>query len=149
MTRRDWWLGIGVLVAVILLAIWILPKRMGRATVDAATEKMEESWNNPKAQLKDERDAAFTQIGFYKTAVERFQADTKQYPTSLEELVNKPSDATKASLWGGPYLDKINNDPWGNAFHLAVPGKHNPDSFDLWSVGPDKQDGTADDIGNW
>jgi general secretion pathway protein G len=30
-----------------------------------------------------------------------------------------------------------------------VPGKHNTDSFDVWSVGPDGQDGTEDDIGNW
>ena len=28
-------------------------------------------------------------------------------------------------------------------------GKHNSDSFDIWSTGPDGQDGTEDDIGNW
>jgi general secretion pathway protein G len=31
----------------------------------------------------------------------------------------------------------------------VAPGKHNPDTFDVWSVGPDGQDGTDDDIGNW
>ena len=36
-------------------------------------------------------------------------------------------------------------------FHdlYLFPGKHNPRSYDLWSKGPDKTDGTADDVGNW
>jgi len=25
----------------------------------------------------------------------------------------------------------------------------NPDSYDVWSMGPDGQSGTEDDIGNW
>jgi hypothetical protein len=40
-------------------------------------------------------------------------------------------------------------DPWGNRFNYAAPGRHNLDRFDVWSLGPDGQDGTADDIGNW
>jgi general secretion pathway protein G len=29
------------------------------------------------------------------------------------------------------------------------PGTHNPDSYDVWSLGPDGINGTQDDIGNW
>ena len=40
-------------------------------------------------------------------------------------------------------------DPWGNPFQYEFPGRRNPDSYDLWSFGPDGVNGTADDIGNW
>jgi general secretion pathway protein G len=46
-------------------------------------------------------------------------------------------------------MDKIAKDPWERDYRFAAPGKHNPESFDVWSVGPDGQDGSADDIGNW
>ena len=32
---------------------------------------------------------------------------------------------------------------------ITFPGKHNPNGFDLFSVGPDGKAGTDDDIGNW
>ena len=28
-------------------------------------------------------------------------------------------------------------DPWGNPYQYACPGTHNPDSYDVWSLGPD------------
>ncbi|HSY53814.1 MAG TPA: type II secretion system protein GspG [Opitutaceae bacterium] len=40
-------------------------------------------------------------------------------------------------------------DPWGEPYQYAYPGVHNKSSYDIWSKGPDKQSGTADDIGNW
>jgi general secretion pathway protein G len=46
-------------------------------------------------------------------------------------------------------VTKIPLDPWDSEYKFASPGKHNSESFDVWSVGPDKQDGTDDDIGNW
>lgn len=44
-------------------------------------------------------------------------------------------------------------DPWGNAWRFRSlssdsPDQQNPD-FDLWSLGPDGQSNTADDIKNW
>jgi general secretion pathway protein G len=85
----------------------------------------------------------------YKSAIQMYRLDTRQYPSDLEELITKPSDAALANRWGGPYMDKIAKDPWENDYRFAAPGKHNADSFDVWSVGPDGQDGSADDIGNW
>ncbi|MDB6139732.1 MAG: gspG [Verrucomicrobiaceae bacterium] len=40
-------------------------------------------------------------------------------------------------------------DFWKREFHYLIPGKHNADSYDLWSVGEDGEDGTEDDITNW
>jgi general secretion pathway protein G len=100
-------------------------------------------------QDKADRNAAATQVGFYKTAIERYRLDTRQYPKGLQDLLNKPSDATLANRWGGPYMDKIAKDPWDKDYKYATPGKHNTATFDVWSAGPDGQDGSADDIGNW
>jgi len=100
-------------------------------------------------QEKADQRAAAAQVGLYKSAINMYRFETKQYPDSLEDLVNKPGDATLASRWDGPYMDKIAKDPWDQEYRFAAPGKHNPEGFDVWSVGPDGQDGSADDIGNW
>jgi general secretion pathway protein G len=100
-------------------------------------------------QERADQRAAAAQVGLYKSAINMYRMDTRQYPESLDALVTKPSDAAMADRWSGPYMDKIAKDPWGNDFRIAAPGKHNPEGFDVWSVGPDGQDGSADDIGNW
>lgn len=76
------------------------------------------------------------------------------YPTTeegLQALVTAP--ASGAERWRGPYIKtdggKLPVDPWGSAYLYRYPGTHNPDRYDLWSTGPDRKDGTADDIGNW
>jgi general secretion pathway protein G len=100
-------------------------------------------------QEKADQRAAAAQVGLYKSAINMYRMDTRQYPDGLEALITKPSDAAMADRWSGPYMDKIAKDPWGNDYRLEAPGKHNADGFDVWSVGPDGQDGSADDIGNW
>ncbi len=96
------------------------------------------------------RDAARGEIGILSGGVDRYEFDMRNYPSSLDELLKAPS-GDDATDWGGPYLkgSEVNEDPWGNAYRLAVPGKKNSESYDLWSLGPDGQDGTDDDIGNW
>ena len=74
------------------------------------------------------------------------------YPSTaegLQALITRP--AAKAEKWVGPYIteSKVPTDPWGEPYQYAYPGSHNKGSYDLWSKGPDKQSGTADDIGNW
>ena len=100
-------------------------------------------------QAQAEKRAAAGQIGIFKSAVNMFKFDTKNFPNDLQELASRPGDTKLADSWAGPYLDKVPKDPWENDYRFAAPGKHNPDSFDVWSVGPDGQDGSDDDIGNW
>ena len=42
-------------------------------------------------------------------------------------------------------------DPSGNPYNYVsgVSAAHHKDAFDLWSNGPDRRPGTADDVGNW
>ena len=49
----------------------------------------------------------------------------------------------------GPYLKRgVPNDPWGNPYVYRYPGTHNPNGYDLFSIGPDGREGN-DDIDNW
>ena len=66
----------------------------------------------------------------------------------LAALLEKPTSAPIPRKWTQA-LDKIQLDPWGMPYQYEYPGKHNPKGFDVYSCGPDRLAGTADDIGNW
>ena len=87
-----------------------------------------------------------------KTSLTTYRIHMGNYPTTsegLQALVAAPS--ARAERWNGPYVEggRLPLDHWGEQYQYANPGTHNKDSYDLWSKGPDKQTGTADDIGNW
>ena len=82
----------------------------------------------------------------------RYQIDMGDKPSTaegLEALVSAP--ASKAEKWRGPYVDggKLPRDPWDEPYGYRYPGTKNKGGFDAFSKGPDKTEGTADDIGNW
>jgi general secretion pathway protein G len=43
------------------------------------------------------------------------------------------------------FLDSVPKDPWGKEFVYVSPGRKNPNSYDLYSSGPDRIPDTADD----
>ena len=92
--------------------------------------------------------AATTQISNMKTALDAFDVDNGYYPkgkNGLQDLLVAPRDAQN---WHGPYLqsDTVPKDPWGNDYIYECPGRHNPTSYDLSSMGPPGDDMV---IGNW
>lgn len=89
-----------------------------------------------------------------KTSLVRYKIDLGDYPSSNEgiaALISAPNG--KSDRWRGPYIEspggKVPNDPWGEPYRYRFPGTKNKGSYDLYSIGPDKSDGTEDDIGNW
>ena len=89
-----------------------------------------------------------------KTSLVRYRIDLSDYPSTAEgmqALLTAP--ANKADRWRGPYIDTPGNklplDPWGEPYQYRYPGTKNKGGYDLYSKGPDKVDGTDDDIGNW
>jgi general secretion pathway protein G len=83
-----------------------------------------------------------------------FRLDTDQFPTTeqgLESLRTAPANG--AQRWRGPYLSKIVPlDPWGRAYQYVAPGLHNPESFDLYTLGRDGRIGGVGedaDITSW
>ena len=127
--RRAFTLVEMLLVVTIIgiLAALVIPKIVGRSEQARAT-------------------AAHADISSIKTALDAFEVDNGFYPKSLQDLVTTPSNAKN---WHGPYLEKVPQDPWGNNYVYYFPGKHNPSSFDLLSIGQDAKEGTEDDVGNW
>lgn len=94
--------------------------------------------------------AAEAQIKNFKTALNTYEMHVGEFPTTsqgLNAMVEKPSDVDDKD-WQGPYMEDIPNDPWGKEYIYKSPGEHNKD-FDLSSMGPDRQEGTDDDIINW
>jgi general secretion pathway protein G len=89
-------------------------------------------------------------LASFKTALSMFEIDMGYYPKGrdgLNQLVIKPSGAP--TKWH-KYLDvdKLPNDPWGRPYVYEFPGKHNPDGYDIYSLGAEGRGGT-DAIGNW
>jgi len=74
------------------------------------------------------------------------------YPSTaegLQALITPPSG--HADQWHGPYLadGKLPLDPWQQPYVYRYPGTKNKTGYDVFSKGPDKIEGTKDDIGNW
>ncbi|WNC72584.1 type II secretion system major pseudopilin GspG [Thalassotalea psychrophila] len=73
------------------------------------------------------------------------------YPTTeqgLEALVEETDiEPLPRRFPEGGYLPRLPMDPWGNEYLLLNPGENG--NIDVFSVGPDGEAGTEDDIGNW
>lgn len=85
-------------------------------------------------------------------ALKLYKLDNGRYPTTsqgLKALMQKPGSSPVPTNWNGPYLEKEPTDPWKNPYQYKCPGSHNPDSYDLSSIGLDGVDGNEDDITNW
>lgn len=87
-----------------------------------------------------------------KVPLQQYNMHMGDYPTTadgLQALLTAPS--SRAERWRGPYLqeNKLPLDPWGEPYQYRYPGTKNKTGYDVWSKGPDRQDGTDDDIGNW
>jgi general secretion pathway protein G len=116
-----------VMTIIGILAAIVIPKMVGRSE---------------QARLT----AVHADLSSIKTALDAFEVDNGYYPKSMQDLLQQPNNAKN---WHGPYLDKVPQDPWGNNYLYYYPGKHNQNSYDLLSVGPDGKEGSEDDIGNW
>jgi len=89
-----------------------------------------------------------------KTPLLTYRLQMGDYPSTeegLQALFTAPPG--KADRWRGPYVADGTKfpieDPWTEPYQYRYPGVHNKGSYDVWSKGPDKADGTDDDIGNW
>lgn len=100
--------------------------------------------------------AARTQIETFAVALDAYRLDVGTYPTTEEGLAllrAQPITGTSHVGWRGPYLRKpVPMDPWGRPYVYIAPGVHNPDSYDLYTLGRDGKpggDGENADITSW
>jgi general secretion pathway protein G len=137
LARRDAFTLLEILVVLAIigllagLAITNVDKIFGGAQIQTTQLQVRDSMRTPLAAYR-------IAMGDYPSTAEGLQA-----------LISPP--ASKTDRWHGPYVEppKIPTDHWGEPLQYAYPGARNKNSYDLWSKGPDKQSGTADDIGNW
>jgi general secretion pathway protein G len=88
-----------------------------------------------KAQISTAR----LRVKAARDATAQYMIDnTSNCPRGIDDLVSQK------------YLDRNNaKDPWGKDLIFHCPGTNDTDSADVSSAGPDKQEGTADDIRSW
>lgn len=100
---------------------------------------------NVMNRLEDGKlDTAYTQAKSIEAAMDQYKLRNGSYPTmaqGLQVLVSPPK--------GRPFMDALPKDPWNADYLLVIPGQKNPSKFDIRSKGPDGQEGTEDDVGNW
>lgn len=133
--RRHGFTLIELLLVLIILAIilaLVVPNLLGR-------------------RAEAERRAAQVQIGLLEGALQHYQLDMGDFPQGddgIAALYTNP--AGEDTRWRGPYLEeKALQDPWGQPYRYEWPTQRLSTKPALWSVGPDGQDGTPDDITNW
>ncbi len=118
-----------VVIIIGVLSAMVMPKLVGRsdqARVQAAKTDIESNLS---------------------LVLDLYEMDMGSFPENMEYLIIRPGGSES---WHGPYVKKKKIlDPWGRPYAYKCPGEHNPDSYDLYSVGKDGQPGTEDDIKNW
>lgn len=121
-----------VIVIIGLMATLVIPNIMG-------------------SKAKADQQKAKADISMLESSLEMYHLDNNHYPTTeqgLQALVKKPDeDPQPAHYRDGGYIKRLPKDPWGNDYQLLNPGQHG--NIDVYSLGPDGKEETADDIGNW
>ncbi len=123
--RRDVSAGFTMLEIMIVVAI-------GAALVAGVAVVVMK--NYAKTQVK----LAKKGVGDVVQGISQYMIDNNNCPKSMEELVAQKYIAKPAA-----------KDPWGKEYTMRCPGTHDTDVPDVSSSGPDKTDGTIDDVKSW
>lgn len=117
----------GMTLVEIMVVVAIIGMIMGAVAVGAMAQLSRAKVKNTKIIIHTVQEALI----HYATD------NTDNCPKSLDDLVTQK------------YLTKKPVDEWGQPLMFTCPGQHNTDGADIVSKGPDKQEGTADDIKSW
>ncbi|MCA9267986.1 MAG: type II secretion system major pseudopilin GspG [Planctomycetales bacterium] len=102
-----------------------------------------------RMQRRGYEGAARAQVNSFKSAFESYHLDFARYPNSLQDLRARPS-GPDGDRWKGPYLNEdIPRDPWGQEYqYKQVDDGYGEMTYYVFSMGPDGQADTDDDISN-
>jgi general secretion pathway protein G len=100
--------------------------------------------------------AARSQIELFAMALGSYRLDNDVFPSTeqgIAALRIAPTTGDLPRRWRGPYLSKvIAPDPWGRPWLYVSPGRANPESFDLYTLGRDGRvggEGEDADVTSW
>lgn len=88
------------------------------------------------------KQTAKAEMNNLKGLISQYDLNVGSLPNSLNDLYEQPSDLADPSKWTKVSRDPIKPDPWNHAYEYKVNGSE----FEIRSLGPDGQSGTADDI---
>lgn len=100
-------------------------------------------------------DLVKTDMNSLKNSLNLFRLDFDRYPTDEEGLKvlwdsSVLASETDTAKWKKYLTEPMPNDKWGNPWGYRQISEHGDETmYDLWSYGPDKQEGTDDDITSW
>lgn len=119
---------IEIMVVVVLMAVLI-----GIGTV-VVMDRLEEG----------KISTARTQAYEIAKAIDLYKLQTGNYPSMSEGL-----QVLSSPPRGKPLMLEVPKDPWGGEYNYAIPGTHNPKTFDVWAIKPGGEDDPNAEIGNW
>ena len=93
--------------------------------------------------------AAHNDIDVISLALSMYEQDNGFLPTTergLSALVAPTTTGSVSARWSGPYIERLPVDPWGHPYIYQYPGRRDPATFELSSLGPDGLEGGGDDI---
>jgi len=121
-----------VVVIIGILASMVVPNLMG-------------------SQERANMQKAVSDVSALETSLKMYKMDNYDYPSTdqgLEALITLTDIEPQPRRFPeGGYVQRLPNDPWGNEYQLLNPGENS--KMDVFSMGPDGEPGTEDDIGNW
>jgi len=107
------------------------------------------------ASERADRQMTSARIKDFDRALESFRFDMKRWPSEQEGLAvlwsrERLENEEDERLWQGPYLKEPNpRDVWGTEWIYRQPSQlRDGRPYDIISAGPDRQEGTEDDITN-
>lgn len=94
---------------------------------------------------------AVSDINALETSLSMYKLDNYDYPSTEQGLESLTTETDVEPLPRrfpeGGYVKRLPQDPWGNDYQLLNPGENS--KIDIFTMGPDGEAGTEDDIGNW
>ncbi len=106
------------------------------------------------ARDKAKEDIASAQIQSIKQGLKMFNLAFDRYPTEDEGVAvlwdseTLDDEDSEGGSWR-QFMEEAAADPWGSEWGYSDEAEDEDDPYDLWSYGPDKEDGTEDDISVW
>jgi general secretion pathway protein G len=122
-------LEIMIVVGIIVILLGLAINKIGNPTGFAKTTAV-------RADIQ----AIGTQLKLYES-MNGFYPTTEQ---GLQALVTRPDTDPQPARWYQLFKDAP-KDPWQNNYIYRCPGIKHPDSYDLFSAGPDRKPDTTDD----
>ena len=142
-TRRAAAAGRGFTLLEVMIVIVIILAIAGLVTWNLLGTKQEATKGTVQMQLSQIK----TALNAFYITYDRFPTDEEGLAVLWEKTAMSEEDQGK---WRAFMDEPLPKDTWGSTWGYKAQGEKSPaGKFDLWSWGPDRQDGTDDDISVW